>query len=202
MGSKIRSDSAARGPVSGYARSAALASLCCIGTFVYAAEDADKSSTQDEPKLEEIVVTGTLIRGVAPTGAELISVTPQDIQATGATSTDQLLSSIPQIGNFFNNPPQIASGNNGSLQINRPSIRPLPNPNSATGALSLVLVDGHRIVGAGVSQSAPDPDVLPTSVIERVEIVPDGGSSIYGADAVGGVINFVTKRHFSGVDVG
>jgi iron complex outermembrane receptor protein len=183
-----------------FALFAVQASLCCIGPIAFA-EDADQDSTQQGEKLEEIVVTGTLIRGVAPTGAELISVTPQDIKATGATSTDQLLASIPQVGNFFNSVPQIAAGNNGSLQINRPSIRPLPNPNSASGALSLVLVDGHRIVGAGVNQSAPDPDVLPTSVIERVEIVPDGGSSIYGADAVGGVINFITKRHFSGVEV-
>jgi iron complex outermembrane receptor protein len=184
----------------GFGIFAALAPVCCFVPGAYAAE-ADSDTAQDEIKLEEVVITGTLIRGAAPTGAELISVTLEDIKATGATSTDELLSSVPQVSNFFNNPPQINAGNNGTLQINRPSIRPLP-VNGGSGALSLVLVDGHRIVGAGVTESAPDPDVLPTSVIERVEIVPDGGSSIYGADAVGGVINFITKRHFSGVEVG
>jgi iron complex outermembrane receptor protein len=202
MRSRTSSRVQVRERFSGFGLLAALAPLCCIVPGAYAAEaDSDTAAEGEGEKLQEVVVTGTLIRGAAPTGAELISVTPEDIKATGATSTDQLLSSIPQVGNFFNVQPQIASGTNGSLQINRPSIRPLPNPNSASGALSLVLVDGHRIVGAGVNQSAPDPDVLPISVIERVEIVPDGGSSIYGADAVGGVINFITKRHFSGVEV-
>jgi iron complex outermembrane receptor protein len=191
---------ATRGRLGGFGLCMSLAALCSVGTPAYA-EEATSKSGQDEGKLEEIVVTGTLIRGVAPTGAEMISVTPEDIKATGASTTDQLLASVPQIGNFFNNPPQIATGTNGGLQINRPNLRDLPGVNTASGAATLVLMDGHRIVGAGVMQNAPDPDVIPTSVIERVEIVPDGGSATYGADAVGGVINFVTKRHVNGVEV-
>jgi iron complex outermembrane receptor protein len=184
----------------GFGLLAPLAAVCCTSALAYA-EEADQGTAQQGEKLEEIVITGTLIRGVAPTGAEMINVTTEDIKATGATSNDQLLASVPQVSNFFNTQPQIAAGTNASLQINRPSIRPLPNLNTASGAATLVLMDGHRIVGAGVQQYAPDPDVIPTSVIERVEIVPDGGSATYGADAVGGVINFITKRHVNGVEV-
>jgi iron complex outermembrane receptor protein len=110
---------------------AALAPVCCFVVGVHAADNNDETA-QDEPKLEEVVVTGTLIRGVAPTGAEMISVTPQDIAATGATTTDQLLSNVPQ-GNFFNNPPQVLTNANAGLQINRPNLRNLPL-NTASGA--------------------------------------------------------------------
>ena len=58
------------------------------------------------------------------------------------------------------------------------------------------------MVGAGVNQSYPDPDVIPPALIERVDVLTDGGSAIYGADAVGGVINFITKKNFDGLDVG
>jgi iron complex outermembrane receptor protein len=165
-------------------------------------EKNSSDSTESEegnPKLEEIVVTGTLIRGIAPAGAETLSVSNADIAATGAVSTDQVLANIPQIGNLFNGLPQIAAGTGTNIQVVRPNLRNLPGAATSSGAATLVLVDGHRIVGAGVFQSAPDPDVVPPGVVERVEIVPDGGSSTYGADAVGGVINFITKRHFSGV---
>ena len=67
------------------------------------------------------------------------------------------------------------------------------------GATTLILVDGHRLVGMGNGSTEPDPDVLPPGIIDRVEIVPDGGSAQYGSDAVAGVINFITLRRFNGV---
>jgi iron complex outermembrane receptor protein len=62
-----------------------------------------------------------------------------------------------------------------------------------------MLVDGHRVVGMGISVTNPDVDIIPPGIIERVEVVPDGGSAIYGSDAVAGVINFITKKDFKGI---
>lgn len=148
----------------------------------------------------EIVVTGTSLRKVAaPAGAEAFALSPADITATGALSTDQLLADIPQLTSF--GALQTASAGGTQLTINRTNIRNLPQ---GTGGASptLVLLDGHRIVGAGVNQDYPDPDFIPPALIQRVEVVTDGGSAIYGSDAVGGVINFVTRKDFDGVQAG
>lgn len=159
-------------------------------------DDADAQGNRD------IVITGTVLRGTAPTGSNVISVSREDAKATGATTTSQLLATIPQISNMFNGLPQIAPGTGTQLQVIRPNLRNTPSGNTATGAATLILVDGHRMVGVGISQSAPDPDAVPIGAIERVEVVTDGGSSTYGADAIGGVINYITRRRFNGVQVG
>jgi iron complex outermembrane recepter protein len=158
------------------------------------------SKETDDIGLEEIVVTGTLIRGAeAPVGSNLIAVDREAIESSGATTTNELLATIPQVSNLFNTVPNrrfnIAIN---QIQIARPNLRNLSNDN-ASSAATLVLMDGHRIASAGVTQASPDPDLIPTGAIERVEVVTDGGSATYGADAVGGVINFITRRRFDGV---
>ncbi len=157
---------------------------------------ADEGAKDDS----EIVVTGTLVRGVAPTGTNVIGVTADAVAATGAATTAQLLQSVPQMGAF--NALQFPTGFGNSVTINRPNLRNLPGVNTAGGSSTLVLLDGHRIVGMGITSASPDPDVIPSSAIERLEVVPDGGSAIYGSDAVAGVLNFTTRKKFDGVQVG
>jgi iron complex outermembrane receptor protein len=179
----------------------ALAALCLAqGATAQSAPPAAPEAASPDQAPEEIVVTGTLIRGIKkPVGAQTIDVSKAEVAAIGAVSTDQLLANIPQVSNFFNTLPAIGSGTGNQIQVNRPNLRNLPGGNAASGAATLILVDGHRVVGAGVLQSAVDPDIVPPGAIERVEIVTDGGSSTYGADAIGGVINFITKSHVEGV---
>jgi iron complex outermembrane receptor protein len=171
-------------------------SVAAFGEAAVARQD------QSDEQLEEVVVTGTLIRGAAPTGSNVISVSQQDVAASGVTTTSQLLATVPQIANMFNGLPQIPIGSGTQLQVIRPNLRNTPAGNTTTGAATLILVDGHRLVGVGVKQNSPDPDALPPGSIERVEVVTDGGSSTYGADAIGGVINFITRRKFDGIQVG
>jgi iron complex outermembrane receptor protein len=152
----------------------------------------------DQPNRDEIVVTGTLLRGVAPAGSETVSIGTQNITAIGAASTAQLLASVPQAGNF-NSRPIVSATGSSQVTINRPNLRNLPGA-SGGGSSTLILVDGHRLPGMGVRQTVPDPDAIAPGAIERVEIVLDGGSSIYGADAVGGVINFITRKRFDGIE--
>lgn len=149
--------------------------------------------------LEEMVVTGTQMRGVAPTGAALIDVGKEDIAASGAVTTAELLATIPQM-ETFGSTPAVLGGNNVQLTVNRVNLRNLPQGIGASSP-TLVLMDGHRLVGVGVGQNYPDPDVVPPGAIERVEVLTDGGSSVYGADAVGGVVNFITRKDYEGAEV-
>lgn len=167
------------------------------------AQEADvggPSATDDSSSgvTEEIIVTGTLLRGITPPGAQTLSIGREDAIATGATSTAQLLANVPQIGDFNKRP--INQGvQNTQLTVNHPDLRNLGALFGGGGSPTLLLVDGHRLPGMGVRQTVPDSDAIPPGAIERVEIVTDGGSATYGADAVGGVVNYITRRRFDGV---
>ena len=157
---------------------------------------AAKPSDKDD--LTEIVVTGTSLHGVAPAGAETLELSQTDVIASGATSTQALLADIPQLSTFGSIP---YSGVGGTqLTINREDLRNLPL-GTGGGSPTLVLIDGHRFVGDGIKQTVPDAGVIPPGMIDHVEVVMDGGSAVYGADAIGGVLNFITKHDFDGIQV-
>ena len=168
-----------------------------LGVLALLASGAAHAQEIDDSE-DEIVVTGTSIRGIAPAGAETVSLGQEAIEATNAPSTVQLLTSIPQISGFNTLQALPAVGNQQTSNL--PAIRGLRSTQSGSSP-TLLLVDGRRVAGSGVTQTIADPDVIPPGVIERVEVVTDGGSSVYGADAVGGVINFITRREYDGVEI-
>lgn len=139
---------------------------------------------------DEIVVTGTSIRGIPPTGSGLISVSREDAKLVGAASTPELLATVPQL-NSFNTAPRTSNNGLGSFA---PGLRGLP------AAATLPLMNGHRLISGSTQQTNPDYPFLPELAIERVEIVADGASAIYGSDAVAGVVNFITRKRVSGVE--
>lgn len=147
-------------------------------------------SEAPENMLEAIVVTGSSIRGVPPTGSNLIGVTREDIKAIGASTTPELLASVPQL-NSFNTAPRANNAGAGSFA---PGLRSLP------ATATLPLLNGHRLVAGGANETNPDFPFLPDLAIERVEIVADGASSIYGSDAIAGVVNFITRKRASGLE--
>lgn len=163
----------------------ALALILLAPSFAVAQTGQDASEV-----VSEIVVTGTSIRGVPPTGSNLISVSREDIKAVGANTTPELLASVPQL-NSFNTAPRAANGGAGAFA---PGLRSLP------ASATLPLMNGHRLVAGGTNQTNPDFPFLPDLAIERVEIVADGASAIYGSDAVAGVVNFITRKRYSGFD--
>jgi iron complex outermembrane receptor protein len=145
----------------------------------------------DADVVEEIVVTGTSIKGVPPTGSNLISVSRADIETVGAANTPDLLATVPQL-NSFNTAPSPSLGGVGSFA---PGLRGLP------ANATLPLMNGHRLVAAAANETNPDFPLIPILAVERVEVVADGASSIYGSDAVAGVVNFITRRNVSGVEM-
>lgn len=173
----------------------ASASAMALSTPAWAQDEA----SADEASSEEIVVTGTLVRGVEPTGSKVIGINRSAVEATGASTVTQLLQTVPQFASFGGL--QAPTGGGNSVTTNRPNLRNLQAANSNGSSTTLMMVDGHRIVGMGILQTSPDLDTIAPGAIERVEIVPDGGSAIYGADAVGGVLNFITRKTFDGIAV-
>ncbi|HEX3756743.1 MAG TPA: TonB-dependent receptor plug domain-containing protein, partial [Rhizomicrobium sp.] len=142
---------------------------------------------------EQVVVTGTSIRGVAPVGANLITVGQQDIEKQGGQTLDEVLKSVPALSDM---------GQAGQSQHNStyfsPNIHQLGGSSSSS---TLVIMDGMRLPLGGTSHSQPDPSMIPVVAIQRVEVLADGSSSIYGSDAVAGVVNFITRSSYDGLQL-
>lgn len=150
-------------------------------------------------KPEKIEVTGSAIKRIDAEGPAPVEViTRKDIERTGATSVNELLKSLSTVDIF----------DQGELASNSPSGSGTANVRlrGLAETDTLVLLNGRRLPvnalydssGAG---AAVDVNMIPLSAIERIEILKDGGSAIYGADAVAGVINFITKKSYEGAEV-
>ncbi|WDF74225.1 TonB-dependent receptor [Novosphingobium sp. KACC 22771] len=142
-----------------------------------------------------IVVTGSLIRGTGNTGP-LITVSSQQIAASGYANLGDVVRSIPQ--NF-------TGGQNPGIGIGIPVAN---GENFGSGSsinlrglgqdATLTLINGHRVANGGNRQSI-DVSAIPIDAIERIEIVTDGASALYGSDAVAGVANVILKRDYQGL---
>ena len=166
-------------------------------------------SADDESAVEEIVVTGSQIKGAKITGSLPVSViTGLDIEAIGADSGEDLLESIAEQGlNYFNEAEDASGGVNASRgDVGAYNLRNLGVGNSLT------LLNGRRLVnspgyqteligGDYVPTVSVNSNLIPVSGIERLEILRDGASAIYGADAVAGVVNNVLQTDFEGLNV-
>lgn len=170
--------------------SAALAQAAPAKTA--AAEDAAKEEAAKE-EAAEIVVTGTSIRGVAPIGSPMIGVTSELIKLNAPANASELLSQVPQLGNFGNNHEVSTTGRFRTGGF-------LPNIHNIGIFATLALFNGHRMAAVGGEAVLPDPGMVPVLGIQRVEVVADGSSAVYGSDAVAGVANFIYRRDMDGFE--
>ena len=146
---------------------------------------------------EEIVVTGTSIRGVAPVGSNLISVGREAIEQTGVQTVQQILKTVPAVVGLNS----VGQGNFGSADASGTNAPTIHGLGASASNSTLILVDGHRFALSGINHTLGDPNLVPPNAIERVEVLPDGASSVYGSDAVAGVVNFITRRRFNGMEL-
>jgi iron complex outermembrane recepter protein len=164
--------------------------------------DVDQESKKNAG-LEEIVVTGTYLHGESPVGSPLIVISRSDIEAGGYTSLGEVMTSLPQ---DFGGGQNINAGNANNGPIggtnDNDSFNTTANLRGIGPESTLTLLDGHRLVSSGFHGNAVDLSVIPLSAIERVEILPDGASAIYGSDAVAGVVNVRLRDHYQGVEGG
>ncbi|WP_237067216.1 TonB-dependent receptor plug domain-containing protein [Microbulbifer guangxiensis] len=168
--------------------SVAIAALGTIAATGVVAQDAVPG-----PAVEEVIVTGSRIaRDPLSTTGPITVVDSEAIQRSGVGTIDELLNDLPSMGTTGIN----ANDNNGGQGLSFVDLRNLGS------ARTLVLVNGRRFVSSasGVS-SAVDMNNIPVDMIDRIEVLTDGASAVYGSDAVAGVINVVMKDSFEGLRV-
>ncbi|MBI1684222.1 TonB-dependent receptor [Caulobacter hibisci] len=148
--------------------------------------------------LSEIVVTGTRIRGAAPVGSNLIAIGREDIEASGYATTQQIVQSIPQnFGGGPNEGTMYGTGRNGS-SANLAAGSGV-NLRGLGASSTLVLLNGSRPPMGGRTGVFADISLVPSTAIERIEVLADGASALYGSDAVAGVVNVVFRDRYEGL---
>ena len=160
-----------------------------------------QAQTADAQKLERVEVTGSNIKRTAREGSSPIdTITARDIQISGAKTVLELMKTVPALGaDGFNDTP---TQNGFSRGVATASLR------SLSSTSTLILLNGRRMTPSAYANpnngtsTLYDLNSLPLSAIEKVEIFKDGASAVYGSDAVGGVINFITKRDYTGFQIG
>lgn len=156
----------------------------------------------DAMELDEVVVTGTHIRGVAPVGSSLKVYSHEDIERSGAATMDQFarqmtdnFSNVDTLASQLSNAsfaPSIGSGGGNQFGGSAFNLRGL-GPDA-----TLTLLNGHRLPAAGKDGSVTDSSLIPLTAVDHIETLSDGASAIYGADAVAGIVNIVTRKDFEG----
>ncbi len=170
-----------------------------VGMLLSAAASAavQAQAAEQEAVLEEVVITGSNIRRTDDGTVPVSVIGEEAMEVRNALLPVDLLTSLPSVVNLPENETRLGSsgarGDNANINLR-----------NMGATATLVLVNGRRMainpMTAGLSQ-AVNVNQLPTQGVERIEILRDGASSIYGSDAVGGVINYIMKREFDGVEV-
>ncbi len=188
----MNSSTISKTPLSRAIQQSLLMALSFSALHAHAQNQAsDASDTSDEQILDDVIVTGSKIRRTDfETSQPVISISREAIRGTGISQIGDLLQSLPSIGASLNQ--TYNNGGNGSTYADLRNL----------GAnRTLILVNGRRYAPDGTALSgAVDLNSIPTSIIERVEILKDGASTIYGSDAIAGVINVITVDRFEGME--
>lgn len=163
--------------------------LAFAGTAAHAQESSADCSASDADCGDQIVVTGTRIaRPDLVTSSPVSVIGAEEISFKQNVAAEELLRDLPGLRPSVG--PGVNNGTDGSASVDLRGIG---------ASRTLVLLDGKRVVPFGLD-GLTDLNTIPTALISRVDVVTGGASSVYGADAVAGVVNFVLRRNFSGID--
>ena len=172
-----------------------LAVVQAVSAGIVVGLTATAVQAQQEPqKIEKIEVTGSNIKRIEGESALPVTViTKKDIEKSGATTTAELLDKLQLNSGGVYNISQ-AAGDAGKPGFSGASLRGLGTTNT------LILLNGRRVANHAFDGASVDVNSIPLAAVERVEILKDGASAIYGTDAIGGVINFILKTDFRGIE--
>ncbi len=172
---------------------AAMATCVQIGFAQTTSLQEATPASSDTQQIERVIVTGSAIKRIdGETSVPVTVVKMSDLRNAGVTSVEQILSSLSGVQSSVNSAQSIGSGTGGASFADLRGIGP---------DKTLVLLNGERVANNAVAASAPDLNMIPFAAIERIEVLRDGASALYGTDAVGGVINFITKKSYIGATV-
>ncbi|MBA3049446.1 MAG: TonB-dependent receptor, partial [Brevundimonas sp.] len=148
----------------------------------------DAPASQD---LDDVIVTGSRIpQANLVTTSPVTQVTGEDIDVAGVTRVEDLISQLPQA--FAAQNSTVSNGASGTATV---SLRNLGS------SRTLVLIDGRRMGYGSPNDDAADLNQIPEQLVERVEVLTGGASAIYGSDAIAGVVNFIMKKDFEGLQI-
>jgi iron complex outermembrane receptor protein len=151
---------------------------------------APAAFAQDDQSVQRVEITGSSIKRIdAETAVPVTVIKADDLKKQGITTVDQILQVISSVQVSIGTSQVVGAGTGGASFADVRGI----------GAnKTLVLLNGRRIANNAFDSSAPDMNMIPFAAIERVEVLRDGASSLYGTDAIGGVINFITRKDYRG----
>src|ERR1043165_3998688 len=142
---------------------------------------------------EQVLITGSLIRGAVAVGVPVTNLSPQDFVQTGALTTAELFKTVPAA---LVTP--TTSATQTGARIERASRVNLRNLDLPGGTRSLLMVDGMRVPAQGTGLCEIDPSIIPSIALDRIDVLVNGASATYGSDAIVGVINMILKRSYDG----
>jgi iron complex outermembrane receptor protein len=165
------------------------------------AQTTAAATAETQPELQEIVVTGSRIAAPNEVSTSPIQVvTAKEIQQGGKFDAIDLLNQLPQ--NFQNS---VTDFSNTSSGLNTPGGVTTADLRGLGPQRTLVLVNGRRLGTGDPNTSNPNPspdlDQIPLALVERVDVVTGGASAVYGSDAIAGVVNFILKKNFEGIQI-
>jgi outer membrane receptor protein involved in Fe transport len=170
-------------------------SLCGGLPVLCARAESPSAPVQDATDLEEIVVTGSHIHGADAAGSKLIVIGREQIDASGYGRIEDVLATVTQ--NFNRNNAAVPDGSNSHNYLDRGTEVQLRGLGEGT---TLTLVNGQRQGASGYQGSFIDISSIPASAVERIEILPEGSSALYGSEAIGGVVNIVLRKNLEGFE--
>lgn len=172
-----------------------LAGIVAVSAPAWAQAPQTDAEAANGASVEEIVVTGSRIRRDPVTSpTPLIQISGEQLLSTGQATVIDYLAQIPALSNS-----QVPSDNVGSV-LNSGGLH-VANLRALGSNRTLTLIDGRRQVGSAGGTLVVSTNTIPRLLIESTEIITGGASSVYGADAVGGVLNFQLKKDFEGIEL-
>lgn len=155
---------------------------------------ADESGATEQPtKVAKVTVTGSSIKGVAAQSSSPITIIKgEDLANQGVTTVEEALTKVSSNQAGFSTSQNVGSSNTSGSTAN---LRGLGSDKT------LVLLNGRRLAYSAFSTSTTNLNIIPMAMIDRIEVLRDGASAVYGADAIAGVINFITKSEYEGLSL-
>jgi iron complex outermembrane receptor protein len=155
--------------------------------------DSSKDKSDSKDSIAEIIVTGTNISNVENKTVPLLSFDRDVIARSGYASLSDFITALPQnVKSGPNSPDGILTGNFNNIENSTSA-----NLRGLGASSTLTLINGHRVAAASEGTGV-DLSIIPLAAVERIEVLTDGSSAVYGADAVGGVVNIILRKDFNG----
>ncbi|HWU52350.1 MAG TPA: TonB-dependent receptor plug domain-containing protein, partial [Tahibacter sp.] len=172
--------------------------ILAAAVAVLTSQHAYAQAQADEPKMHRVEITGSSIKRIdTETALPVQLISREDIEKMGATTAAELVKNISANTAPVTDGPSITDGTSGQRGLNGANLRGLGVSST------LILLNGRRLANFASpgDNSGVDLNNIPAGAIQRVEVLKDGASAIYGTDAIGGVINFITRKDYTGIDL-